>query len=242
MGYMEEWSAVIRVDSATAISFQPATKMNTKVNGVCNLRDIWAHELCDDTNIATGEVPTTLKLPDALTKCLTATVTTKLLTQPGRLVVGFRGSYARYSRGAREAGALPGMNTGDERTLHRRWWLAVTKGQAAQICGALRSDSAYPRAQAPAWTAVRLYGECHGPSLPAMCIRQRHEHESAFIQRAFRCCDRTVNLLLERSNCRCPYNSSVTSQGQGRCGLPAPQSLLPVPSSEQQSVPTLYRL
>jgi hypothetical protein len=37
MGYVEQWPAVIKVDNAAAISFQQATKTNTKLKGVYNL-------------------------------------------------------------------------------------------------------------------------------------------------------------------------------------------------------------
>ena len=81
------WPAVIKVDmyNAAAISFQQATKTNTKLKGVYNLRDKWVQELRDDSNVATEKVCTTLNLSDVLTKCLTATVRTKLFTQLDRL-------------------------------------------------------------------------------------------------------------------------------------------------------------
>ena len=49
MVYMEQWPAVIKVDNAAAISFQQATKTNTKLKGVYNLRDKWVQELRDDS-------------------------------------------------------------------------------------------------------------------------------------------------------------------------------------------------
>ena len=45
-----------------------------------------------------------------LTKCLTATIRTKLITQLDRVINGLGGSYVRHLGGAIEAGALPGMN------------------------------------------------------------------------------------------------------------------------------------
>ena len=50
MGYVEQWSAVIKVDNAAAISFQHATKTNTNLAGVYNLRHKWLQELRDDSN------------------------------------------------------------------------------------------------------------------------------------------------------------------------------------------------
>ena len=96
MGYVEQWPAVIKVDNAEAISFQQATKTNTKLKGVYNLRDKWVQKLRDGSNMATGKVCTALNLSDVLTKCLTAIVRTRLLTQLDRLVNGLRNGHVRH--------------------------------------------------------------------------------------------------------------------------------------------------
>ena len=107
---------MIKVGNAAAISFQQATKANTKLGGVCNLRDKRVQELRDDANVVTAKACATLNLStsDVLTiaKCLqlTATVRTKRLTQLDRLVYGLRGRYVRRLGSAIGAGALPGMN------------------------------------------------------------------------------------------------------------------------------------
>ena len=96
---MEQWPAVIKVDSAAAISFQQATKRNTNLKGVYNLRDKRVQELPDDSNIVTEKVCTTLNLPDVLSKCLTATARTKPLAKLDRLVSGLGGGYVRHLGG-----------------------------------------------------------------------------------------------------------------------------------------------
>ena len=60
--------------------------------------------------IVTEKVCTTLNLSDVLTKCLTATVRTKLFSQLDRLSNGLRNSYVRHLGGTIEACVVPAMN------------------------------------------------------------------------------------------------------------------------------------
>ena len=65
LGYREKWSAVIQVDNTAALSFQKATKANTKLKGLYNLRDKWVQELRDDSDTA-------VHVSDVLTMCLSS--------------------------------------------------------------------------------------------------------------------------------------------------------------------------
>ena len=93
------WPAVIQVDNAAALPFQKATKANTKLTGVYNLRDKWVQELGDDSKIITKKVDTALNISDVLTKFLSSVTRNVLFVQMYRIVNGLRNSYARHSGG-----------------------------------------------------------------------------------------------------------------------------------------------
>ena len=99
LGYREVWPAVIQVDNAAALSFQKATKANTKLKGVYNLRDKWVQELRDDSKIVTKKVDTAVNVSDVLTKCLTSVTRNALFLQVDRIANGLRNSYVQHLGG-----------------------------------------------------------------------------------------------------------------------------------------------
>ena len=105
LGYREVWPAVIQVDNTAALSFQKATKANTKLKGVYNLRDKWVQELRDDSKIVTKKVDTAVNVSDVLTKCLTSVTRNALFLQVDRIANGLRNSYVRHLGGTIITGA-----------------------------------------------------------------------------------------------------------------------------------------
>ena len=105
LGYKGVWPAVIQVDNAAALSFQKATKANTKLKGVYNLREKWVQELRDDSKIATKTVDTAIDVSDVLARCLTSATRSALWMQVGVIASGLRNSCVRHLGGLVITGA-----------------------------------------------------------------------------------------------------------------------------------------
>ena len=86
---------MIQVDNAAALSFQKATKANTKLTGVYNLQDRWVQELRDGSKISTKTVDTAVNISDVLAGCLPSVTRDTLFMQVARITSGLRSSHVR---------------------------------------------------------------------------------------------------------------------------------------------------